>query len=98
MAEYEDREHYIPIRKRELVDLLCASSQLPEADREPFRQFCQILTSIYHFEYHTRLEDLKHAYAPFDPDADTQTLTVLGPDEKQGRLDGLFTSFISLLE
>ena len=33
MAEYSDREHYIPLRQYDLVELLCADRDLTEVDR-----------------------------------------------------------------
>lgn len=39
---------------------------------EQFREFCKILESVFHFDYHQRLEDLKDAYAPLNPDRDTR--------------------------
>ena len=51
MAEYKDREHFIPLRKSDLVELLCADKKLPLEEREPFRQFCRLVSSVFHFEY-----------------------------------------------
>ncbi|HEX4149865.1 MAG TPA: TMEM143 family protein, partial [Pirellulales bacterium] len=51
-----------------------------------------------HFEYHTHLEDLKSAYAPFDPDADTLNETGLSDHEQRARLDRLFGRFTWLLQ
>ena len=42
--------------------------------RESFRQFCTLVSSVFHFEYLKQLEELKDAYAAFDPDADTKPL------------------------
>lgn len=98
MASYADREHFIPLRKGELIDLLIQGKSLEPAQREPFSQFCKLLSSMFHFEYHSRLEELKNTYAPFDPDADTITLQPLNPDERKHRQDILFADFISLLE
>jgi hypothetical protein len=98
MAEYKDREHFIPLRKTDLVNLLCADKDLPRPDREPFRQFCRLITATYHFEYNQRLEELKDAYAPFDPDSDTKPMEQLKPEEKEQRLDDLFKEFIWLME
>src|SRR5713226_8860343 len=86
MAEYKDREHFIPLRKSDLIDLLCADAELPPDQREPFRQFCLLVSATYHFEYHRRLEELKDAYAPFDPDADTRPQRSLPAEERQQRL------------
>jgi hypothetical protein len=94
----ERREHYIPIRRADLVDLLCRQPALTAGERDEFRQLCRIVEASFHFEFHRRLEALKNAYAPFDPDADTRPLTELRPEEKQERLEKLFHRFIVLLE
>ncbi|HEV3257062.1 MAG TPA: DUF3754 domain-containing protein [Gemmataceae bacterium] len=93
-----DREHFIPLRKGELIDALCADPELPLAVREPFRQFCRLVTGIYHFEFHQLLEKLKTAYAPFDPDGDTKPLVRLSADQKQQQLNALYSEFGELME
>jgi hypothetical protein len=98
MAEYKDREHFIPLRKTDLVDLLCSDKDFPRQDLDAFRRFCRLVSATYHFEYHRRLEELKDAYAPFDPDADTRPLVKLTSEQKQGRLDDLFKEFAWLME
>ena len=40
------RENYIPLRKDELVDALCADRDLPAAERESFRACCQAAADI----------------------------------------------------
>jgi hypothetical protein len=57
-----------------------------------------LVTATYHFEYNQRLEELKAAYAPFDPDADTRPLVKLTSEEKQQRLNDLLRDFAWLLE
>jgi hypothetical protein len=98
MAEYKDREHFIPLRKSDLITLLCKDSKLPAQEREPFRQFCILVSSVFHFEYLKQLEELKDAYAPFDPDADTKPLKPLPPDERKRSEDELFARFTALME
>ena len=85
MAVHKDREHFIPIRSRELVDLLCADKDLKPQDRDLFRQFCRLVMATLHFEYDQRLEELKDAYAPFDPDRDCKSLLKINADERQLR-------------
>src|SRR5262245_19679950 len=97
MAEFHDREHFIPIRKADLVELLCRG-ELTDADRGEFRQFCQLVEATFHFEYHQQLEELKNLYAPFDPDADTVAMMSLPEEEKQQRLNRLVGKFDWLLE
>ncbi len=98
MAEYQDREHYIPLRKSDLVELLCKDQKLDAREREPFRQFCRLVGAVWHFEYLETLERLKDAYAPFDPDAVTKPLTPLPADQRPKRTDQLFEQFIALME
>jgi hypothetical protein len=98
MAEYQDREHFIPLRKSELVGLLADEALLPPGKRQDFLQFCTLVEATYHFRYHESLERLKNAYAPFDPDSDCKPLKQLGPQEKQAQLDNLFREFDWLMQ
>ncbi|QIZ73432.1 TMEM143 family protein [Oxynema aestuarii] len=81
MATYEDREAFIPYRRTDLIELCLQDGQLPEGDRQKFREFCTILTAYYHFELHQLLERLKDRFAPFNPDADTKFID--SPDAAQ---------------
>lgn len=98
MAEYKDREHFIPLRKSDLIELLVHDKQLSAAEREPFRQFCTLVSAVFHFEYLRQLEDLKDAYAPFDPDADTKPPPLISDTEKVKREEQLFEKFTALME
>jgi hypothetical protein len=98
MAEFKDREHFIPLRKSDLIDLLCQDRQLSADERGGFRQFCTLVSAVFHFEYLQQLEDLKDAYAPFDPDADTHALKPLPPEQRGQRQEELFGKFTTLME
>lgn len=98
MAEYTDREHYIPLRKSDLVELLCAAQELSAEERQQFRQLSQLVAALFHYEYHQRLEEIKDEYAPFDPDAVTRPVKPLAADAKDKKLDDLFNRFIWLME
>jgi hypothetical protein len=98
MAEYKDREHYIPLRRSDLVDLLCKDKGLSAEDRVQFRQFCRLVTATYHFEYQQKLEELKDDYAPFDPDRVTKQVKQLSDEVKRQELDDLFQKFTWLME
>src|ERR1700722_13370818 len=98
MAEYADREHYIPLRKSDLVTLLCRDKQLPAERREAVRQFCTLASAVFHFEYQQWLEELKDDYAPFDPDSETKALAPLLPEDRADRLEKVFSAFIRLME
>jgi hypothetical protein len=92
------REHFIPIRKADLVRLLANDSSLPQSDREDFRQLCRLLEATFHFEYQQRLEELKDAYAAFDPDSDTQQLAAVSPDQRDRQANAFFDQFVDLIE
>lgn len=98
MAERTDREHYIPVRKRDLVDLLCRQPGLDDEAKAQFRQLCRLLDATLHFGYHTQLEELKDAYSVFDPDSETKPLVPHTPAEREQQLDRLFDRFVELME
>jgi hypothetical protein len=98
MAQYLDREHYIPIRKTELVELLCRDRGMTAEAASQFRQVCDLLSATFHFEYHKLLDELKDEYAPFDPDSTTKKVRQLSEQERSERLERLFTRFTQLLE
>jgi hypothetical protein len=98
MAEYQDREHYIPLRKSDLVELLSKDPKITFEESGPFRQFCKLVSSVWHFEYLETLERLKDEYAPFDPDSTCKPLKPLAPDKRPQKMDQLFEDFIKLME
>jgi hypothetical protein len=98
MAEYKDREHYIPLRKSDLAELLIKDKQVRLEERGPLRQFFRLVGAVFHFEYQQQLEELKNAYAPFDPDAETLTLAPPPPEERAARMAEVFDKFTALME
>jgi len=103
MAEYVDREHYLPIRRADLVDLLThyqplgGASRLTASEQEQFRRFCEITSAYFHHRYHQNLESLKDLYSLFDPDRDTITRQTLSLQQSQERLELLASAFHELL-
>src|SRR5438132_723600 len=98
MSAPQARENFIPLRKDELIDVLCADRDLPAGERESFRACCRLIDAIYRHEYGQRLEQLLAEYAPFDPDADTRSLRTLSREEKDQRMYALFRDFGCVLE
>jgi hypothetical protein len=96
MAAYRDREHFIPLRRSELVRLLCG--QLPAGEDSLFRRFCDLLCDRVHIEFYRLLDRLKDDYAPFDPDTDTKDLQIVDAATRVARIDRLFLAFDRLLE
>ncbi|MCG8584142.1 MAG: DUF3754 domain-containing protein, partial [Pirellulales bacterium] len=92
------REHFIPIRKSELVRLLTEKLESSSHASDEFQQLCRLLESTFHFEYHARLEELKDDYAAFDPDADTDTLGEMSVAEINERAGAFFDKFVDLVE
>ena len=104
MAEYADREHFIPIRVTELVDYLCTESgpqggqKLSADEQARFRQFARSVGLHLHAIYQTELRHLKDYYAHFDPDAEVKSLTPLPEAEREATLGKLFDTFTRLME
>jgi hypothetical protein len=92
------REQFIPLRKAELVDVLADSAVLPPAEADGFRRVCGLVEGILHREFHATLEELKNAYAPFDPDADTRPGPPLSDAKLAAAQQALFQKFGWLLE
>jgi hypothetical protein len=98
MAEFKDREHFIPLRKNDLIQLLAEQPGMTAKDRDDFDHFCTLVVATYHFEYHKALERLKDAYAPFDPDADTKLLVAPTEAQRIEREAAVFTELTWLME
>ena len=64
----EQREHFIPVRKSDLIEALLAEPRLADpAARSGFRQFAWLLGAIFHHEHFAELEQLRDAYHDFNP-------------------------------
>ena len=72
MAALTPSDRFIPFTKSDLIEMCIKEGQLTDAEVKAFREYCQILEAIFHFEFHRRLEKLKTCYGPFNPDADTR--------------------------
>ena len=94
------REQFIPLRKSELVDLLCTDKEISPNDDEVrrFREFCRHLGEHFHLAYYRHHERMKDSYAPFDPDSEAVTLVRLDGQERSARLDRLFRELAWLVE
>jgi Protein of unknown function (DUF3754) len=86
-------EHFIPFRKTDVVAM--CSGELPAEDRESFLGFTRMLASLLHHRFRDRIEVLKDAYHPFNPEADTRTLAEMSPADRavaQRRLEDELTA------
>jgi hypothetical protein len=75
-------ERFIPFRKQDIIQM-CSQKLIDENSTHSFKQFCQLLSSIMHFDYHELLESLKNNYAPFDPNADTKQLNDFSLEQRE---------------
>lgn len=91
-------EHFIPWRVADLLDALVQGAKLSTDDASLFRQLYQRLRTHVHGEYQAPLDELKTAYAPFDPDSDTRAGAALAPAAANQRRQALFERFAWLME
>lgn len=96
------REPFVPVRVRDLVDVLCHDTgpghdtPLSEGDQAAFRAFADAAAERVHHQFLAKLKELQADYAPFDPDADWLALSPDAGDRGQ-KLDDLFERFADLL-
>jgi hypothetical protein len=62
-------DQFIPVRKSDILAALIEQGVFagPE-EREKFQQFCEMLASIYHYDYFKTLERLRNDYYYFSPE------------------------------
>jgi hypothetical protein len=92
------REQFIPLRKAELVESLARKLASSGQESDAFRRFCRRVQALVHCDYHATLEELKNAYAAFDPDADTRATALLTDEQRDLQRRQLFDRFGWLLE
>jgi hypothetical protein len=103
MAEFLDREHFIPIRVSDLVEYLCSESgplrgqTLDAGEQAAFRRFARSVSGHVHTIYQAEIRRLKDAYAPFDPDADPRPLNPPTGEDRAAKLGRLFDTFVHLM-
>src|SRR5262245_6701351 len=90
-------DHYIPLRPADLVRKLGDEPTVTIFEREQVRQLCQLIGATIHHVYRSRLDEIKEAYAPFDPDDDAAVQFDLTDGERAARCRELFADFDALL-
>src|SRR5262245_48049939 len=89
----QPRDHYIPLRPADLVRKLGDEPVVTIFERDQFQRLCQLVEATIHHEYRSRLEQMKAAYAPFDPDDDAATQYSFTDIERAARCRSLFNDF-----
>jgi len=71
VAKSPSRDRFIPVRKEDILDALIDHGAISgDGHRKQFRELCRMLAAIFHYEYFTQLEKLRHDYFYFDPQLD----------------------------
>lgn len=98
LAEGPVPERFIPVRQSDLMKLLDEAGQLPAEDQERFRALAELIDAVFHFEFRSRLEKLKDAYAPFDHDPDTRAVITYDDEDREQAKQQLIEGMERLLE
>jgi len=105
MATHVDREHFIPIQLRDLIDFLAdgkaaktPTRTLAGVEATQFRRFAELVQAHYHGAFHQTFRDLKESYAHFDPDTDTPALSPLPDAEREAYLKNLYAEVHRLMQ
>ncbi|MGL4555456.1 MAG: TMEM143 family protein [Gemmataceae bacterium] len=94
----KDCRHFIPVSGAELLELFRADPTLGDGDRALLGRVADHVSRTHHLAMHARLLELTESYRPFDPDTDSITLRPLRADDKQHRLNDLFSDLNWLLD
>ena len=64
----EHSNHEIPFSRNTIIEMVLNDGTITQDEITLYKGFSQMLMSIFHFEFHKQLEELKDFYAPFNPD------------------------------
>jgi hypothetical protein len=98
MAEFKNREHYIPLRQSDLLELLCKDLAADRNAATSLREFNKLISATFHFEYYQLLQQLKDEYAPFNPDAVAKPLHAFTGADRTREIEKLYERFVYLME
>jgi hypothetical protein len=86
---------FIPYRRIDIVRMCLAGGELDQADAEQFNGAREAIEKYFQHEFYRIRHQLKDAYAPLDPDADTRVVRELRED---GASASLIETMASVLE
>lgn len=90
-------QRFIPFTRSDLVEMCLDREDLDTNDQIQFRGVCKMLRSILHFEFDDKLESLKNAYTPVNPNTSTRTYKQLSEDELNQGLKRFVTDITEVL-
>ena len=79
----EQREHFIPIWHEVILSKALEDPRLNEQERAKLAEFSEMLQEHYHLGYHKCFLELKHCFAPFDPDSEVVFKPQIKEEEKE---------------
>ena len=91
------KKRFIPISKQEIIADLLTDSTWNDTEKKLFSDFCQIFAALYHYKFHSHLEELKRCYTPFNPDNDIISKHEYSAEQKQEQETTLTKEMIELL-
>ena len=65
----QSHERFIPVGLGAMCAKMLEDPRLTAAERTQLQEFFAMAAARFHFEFHRGLQELKAAYAPFDPTA-----------------------------
>src|SRR5262249_29690243 len=92
-----ERESFIPVPKRQIIDTLVEGLSDPE-DQRRFGDFCRLVEGIYHFEYHRTASELKQDYRLFDSSGGVYERCLLSEEELRAAEERFLCNFRRLME
>jgi Protein of unknown function (DUF3754) len=77
-----DAGRFIPFRRSDVVEMCIDDGGLADVDQAGFRELARMVGAVIHQELTERLEQIKDAYAPWDPNRDTVAVREFEPEER----------------
>jgi hypothetical protein len=91
------RDHYIPVRLRDLGPLLESDPGLTRVERATWTDLARLVEATFQHEFTQKRTDLIEQYTPIDPDIDWHELDGLTPRRTDGSFHRFLAGFESLL-
>jgi hypothetical protein len=91
------RTAFVPLSKDRLIDVIVRHGKLADLEAQ-FRALCHRIEAVIHCEFHTRQEQLKRLYAPFDPDSDVRPVQCGGNASRWDTLEEFLGGLIHVLD
>jgi Protein of unknown function (DUF3754) len=93
MADFP-RLRFIPFRRTDIVHMCLAQDRLSDQGKKDFEAALAHIEDYFQREFYGIKQELKHAYAPLDPDADTRAVEEFRDEQASDRLATLLTQVL----